>query len=84
MTRVEIDEELLIGIAEMTGGRFYRATTENSLIQVYNEIDKLEKTEMEVSIIKRYSDEYRSWLLFGLAVFFLELLLRYTVLRIRP
>lgn len=84
LTKVEIDEKLLVNIAEMTGGRFYRATSKESLIQVYDEIDKLEKTEMEVTTIKRYSDEYRSWLLFGMAIFLLELLLRYTILRIRP
>jgi len=46
MARVEIDEELLREIARLTGGNYYRATTEESLQQIYGEIDRLEKTAM--------------------------------------
>ena len=62
----------------------FRATDENSLFMIYQEIDRLEKTEMEVTTIKRYSEEYYHWI--SLAVFFLllEFSLRYTVFRSIP
>ncbi len=84
LTRVEIDEDLLKDISKKTGGKYFRATNENSLFMIYQEIDRLEKTEMEITTIKRYSEEYLHWI--SLAVFFLllEFLLRYTVFRSIP
>ena len=84
MTRVEIDERLLTTIAEMTGGKYYRATTAQSLEQIYAEIDQLEKTEMDVSAFNRYSEEYYKFLLFGFILLFIEFLLRWTVMRTLP
>lgn len=65
MTKVEIDEDLLLDIAQMTGGRYFRATSERALEEIYNEIDALEKTEIEVTALKRYSEEYRRYLWMG-------------------
>lgn len=84
MANVEIDERLLNDIAKLTGGQYYRATDEASLEEIYNEIDKLEKTEMEVTIFKRYSEEFRPFLIFGLVVLLLELLLRLSVFKTLP
>jgi Ca-activated chloride channel family protein len=84
MIRVEIDEALLSEIAQMTGGDYYRATDEESLINIYNTIDQLEKTEIEVTVIKRYSEEFYWFVLIGLILLALEVFLRYTVLRTIP
>lgn len=67
MTKVEIDEALLRKIAQMTGGRYFRATSERALEEIYNAIDALEKTEIEVTALKRYSEEYRRFLWAGFA-----------------
>ena len=84
MTRVEIDEDLLRQIASMTGGQYYRATSAESLVRIYDEIDKLEKTEMEVSVFNRYSEEYYKWLMAGMIGLGLYLVLTLTVLRRIP
>ncbi len=79
--RMEFDTELLEKIASVTGGKFYRAWSEEELKGIYAEIDQLEKTKMDISIVRR-TTEYFHWLV-GAAVFLLllELLLRWTVLR---
>ena len=84
MVRVEIDEQLLSKIATMTGGAYYRATDEQSLINIYATIDQLEKTELDVTVIKRYSEEFYRFLILGLLFLVLEIFLRYTVLRTIP
>ena len=84
LANVQIDENLLIKIAEMTGGLYFRATSEESLARIYQEIDKLEKTEVEVTSLKRYSDEFHRFALFGMLFLVFEILLRYTVFRTIP
>ena len=82
--RVMINEELLNQIAQITGGQYFRATSEESLGMVYNEIDQLEKTEREVSTFKRYSDEFPWFLRIGLVLFVLHVVLGLTFLRTFP
>lgn len=84
MAPVKIDEELLKRIATETGGRYFRATNAQSLEQIYAEIDRQEKTKIEVTTIKRYSEEFYRFAFFGIIFLLLELLLRYTVLRTIP
>jgi len=84
MTKVEIDESLLTEIANMTGGKYFRATSKTGLEQIYNEIDKLEKTEMEIKVFLRYTEEFRKFLLLGLILFIIEIVLRFTILRTLP
>jgi Ca-activated chloride channel family protein len=84
MANVEIDEALLNQIAEMTGGNYYRATDESSLMAIYDEIDKLEKTEMEITTFKRYSEEFRRFLIIGLLLFLVETLLRLSIFKTLP
>jgi len=84
MARVEIDEALLREIAQMTGGRYYRATTEQSLEAIYAEIDQLEKTEIDVTVFKRYSEEFGRFMIWGMGFLLLELVLRFTVLKTLP
>lgn len=84
LSRVEIDEDLLREIAEMTGGKYFRAESAEALEQVYVDIDLLEKTEIEVTSIKRYSEEFHYFAAFGLFLIVLEFLLRYTIFRTIP
>ena len=84
VSRVEIDEELLTEISKLTGGQYFRATNEVGLEQIYSEIDRLEKTEIEVSVFKRYSEEFRRFLIFGLICLVLEWMLSQTILRTHP
>lgn len=60
---VEIDEELLTAIAQMTGGKYFRATDEKSLSTIYEEISNLEKTEIKVKDFVNYSELYHYFLL---------------------
>lgn len=84
LARVEIDEALMRQIADLTGGRYFRATTARSLEAIYDEIDRLEKTEIEVTTVKRYSEEFFRFVWVAVFLMALELLLRYAVLRTLP
>ena len=84
LATVQIDEDLLIKIAEMTGGRYFRATSAESLEKIYAEIDKLEKTEIEITSIKRYNEKFHRFAFVGLLFLVIEVLLRYTFLRTIP
>jgi Ca-activated chloride channel family protein len=81
---IEIDEELLKKIAEVTGAKYYRATDTRSLENIYAEIDKLEKTPMEEIGYNRYEELFGLFLIPGLALLLLEILLSNTVLRRLP
>jgi Ca-activated chloride channel homolog len=81
---VNIDEDLLITIADMTGGNYYRAQNEKELKAIYEEIDRLEKTEIESSRSVRVSEKFHSFAALALILVLLELTLRYTVLRSYP
>lgn len=78
---VQIDEDLLTQIAEETGGQYFRATDNESLQQVYDEIDQLEKSRVMVSSLARPIDLF-FWLVVAAGgLLFLELLFRQTVVR---
>ena len=82
--KVEIDETILTQIAQITGGQYFRATNNKALKEIYQEIDQMEKTKMNV---QEYSKKYEEYALFAsvaLAFFLLELLLRYTLLKNIP
>ena len=83
-TRVEIDEDLLIEIADMTNGKYFRAVDEESLKQIYAEIDRLEKTKLEITTIKRHSEEYFRFAFLAMIFIGLEVFLRYTIFRTIP
>lgn len=78
---VEIDEDLLKEIAEVTGGKYFRATNNKKLKEIYNEIDKLEKTEVEEFKYTNYEEKYRPLILFAGILLLIELLLKFTVFR---
>lgn len=79
-----VDEKLLTDIADITGGKYFRATNEVLLDKIYDEIDTLEKTEFEVSTFTRYSEQFRKFLLAGLFFLLLEFILKNTLLRTLP
>ncbi len=84
MVPVDIDDKALTQVAEMTGGKYFRATDNRKLKAIYKEIDQLEKTKIEVTAYKRYSELYNNWLLAGLLAVLLEVGLASTVLRKNP
>lgn len=79
--QVEIDEKLLQEIAEVTGGQYFRATDNQSLKEIYKEIDKLEKTDVEEFKYYNYEEKFRPLVLLAGLLLMLELLLRFTVFR---
>ncbi|APY10856.1 aerotolerance regulator BatA [Seonamhaeicola sp. S2-3] len=79
--QVEIDEALLQSIAEATGGKYFRATDNKKLEEIYNEINKLEKTEIEEFKFYNYEEKYRPLVLFAGVLLLLELLLRFSIFR---
>ncbi|MET2986649.1 vWA domain-containing protein [Aureibaculum conchae] len=81
MQPVEIDEELLKFIANETEGKYFRATNNEKLASIYDEINKLEKTEIEEFKYYNYQERYRSLVLLGGFLILFEMLLRYTVFR---
>ncbi len=78
---VEIDEELLKYIAKETDGQYFRATDNEKLGQIYDEINKLEKTKIEEIKYYNFNENYRPFVLLAGLLVFLEMLLRYTVFR---
>ena len=79
--QVEIDEGILKDISAKTGGKYYRATDNNKLTQIYREIDKLEKSKIEVRQFSRREERYLTPALVAFFLVALELLLRNTVLK---
>ena len=81
MQQVEIDETLLKEIAKTTGGRYFRATSNTKLAEIYTEINALEKTDIEEFKYTNFTELYRPWVLWALGLFLFELFLRYTLFR---
>ena len=81
MQPVEIDEALLKSIAEQTEGQYFRATDNEKLASIYDEINKLEKTEIEEFKYYNFQENYRSLVLLAGLLISLEMLLRLTVFR---
>ena len=82
--QVDIDEDTLTQIARRTGGKYYRADKTETLRSVYEEIDQLEKTEVEVKKYQRYRELFPLVALPGLVVLLLEVILNHTVWRKLP
>ena len=82
--KVNIDEKLLTQIANETGGHYYRAKDNESLSGIYSEINRLEKSKIEVTTTRRYAEQFFPFALAAAIALFLELLLKWTVLRKFP
>lgn len=81
---VEIDEEMLRQVAEITGGEYFRATGNKKLVEIYDEIDNLERTKIEVTEFHRYTELFYEYLVAALALLIGELLLGWFVFRKIP
>lgn len=81
MARVEIDEKLMTQVSELTGGKYFRATDEAALQKIYDEIDKLEKTEVEVTRFTRYTEIFHYFAGAGMALVLLHFFMRHFILK---
>lgn len=81
---VKIDEPLLKQISAASDARYFRATDNSKLKEIYAEIDRMEKTKVEVTEFRRYTEEFFPYVLWASACFILEILLRLTLLRTLP
>lgn len=79
-----LDEQLLRRIAQETGGEYFRARDKLSLETIYQQIDKMEKSKIEVQSLRHYQEEFTPLLLIALSLMCIEIFLRYTVLRKFP
>jgi Ca-activated chloride channel family protein len=82
--QVNIDEETLTEIAVRTGGQYYRADRTETLVSIYEEIDRLEKTDVEVQHYERYRELFPWVVLAGLVLLLMEIILSHTVWRRLP
>ena len=84
MAKVEIDEKTLRSIAEMTGGEYFRATDKAKLKAIYDQINQMEKSKVEVTEHVTYHEQYLLWALAGLLLLFAEFLFANLVLKRIP
>jgi Ca-activated chloride channel family protein len=82
--KVDIDEDVLKKVADMTGGKYFRATDKKKLEDIYGEIDKMEKTILDTRNYSRREEEYFLFLLSGVVLLVVDTLIRFTVLKIIP
>lgn len=82
--KVTINEPLLRDIADQTGGLYFRARDNSSLKNIYTEIDKLEKSKVEVTALRRYTERFYPFALAAIALLLLELLMRFTIFKKFP
>ncbi len=81
---VQIDEEIMQQISEATDGKYFRATDNRKLKAIYEEIDKMEKTKVEVTEFRRYAEDFFPYALAAALLLILEFILRFTILRSLP
>lgn len=79
-----LDEQLLRRIAEQTGGQYFRATNKEGLKRIYDQIDQLTKSKIRITSLKREEEKFLPFVLVALGLLFLEVLLRYTLLKKFP
>ena len=81
---VEIDEDLLKEISSRTDGKYFRATSNAKLQEIYQEINAMEKTKTQIDSFNIYKEEYMPFALIGLGLLLLMILLRLFILKILP
>jgi Ca-activated chloride channel family protein len=82
--KVAIDEKLLTNIAYQTGGKYFRATDNKSLQNIYSEIDHMEKSKVEITTFHRYTEKFYPLIFAAMALLLFEILLRLTVFKKFP
>jgi Ca-activated chloride channel family protein len=81
---VNIDEDMLQQVAELTDGRYFRATSNNKLREIYHEIDKLEKSKIDVTEFKKKNEEFFPFALLAFILITAEIFMRNTIFRSAP
>jgi Ca-activated chloride channel family protein len=81
---VKIDEPLLKNIAQQTGGEFYRATNRKALESIYDKIDNLEKTKIEVAYFTKKNELYFAYTMWATIILVASLILKYSIFRKLP
>jgi Ca-activated chloride channel homolog len=81
---VKIDEDILQQISEASDAKYFRATNNSKLKEIYEEIDQMEKTKVEITEFKRHTEEYFPYALSALIILLFEMILRYSILRKLP
>ena len=81
---MEIDEQLLKDIAQSTGGKYFRATDNTKLAEIYNEINQMETGRTTITNAVVYEELFMDYLLMALACLMLELVLNWLVMRKMP
>jgi Ca-activated chloride channel family protein len=81
---VKIDEPLLRSVAQMTDGKYFRATSNQKLQEIYEAIDQLEKSKIDVTVFSKKAEEFHNWALAALLIFLLMIVLKYTWLKNLP
>lgn len=84
MQKVNIDEKLLRAIASETGGLYFRARDTESLKGIYSEIDKLERSKIEITDLKRYTERFHPFAIAAAILLLIEMMLRFTVFKKFP
>ncbi|MBR6561244.1 MAG: aerotolerance regulator BatA, partial [Alistipes sp.] len=84
MMDVEIDEETLTEIATRTGGKYFRATDKDKLKAIYDEINTLEKSKVEITDLTIYHEKFLPLLLLAMALLLLEFLFNHVILKRIP
>lgn len=79
-----LDEETLVHVADITGGRYFRAEDSSGLKEIYDEINTLEKSKVEVQVFNQYTELAAIFLIPAVLIFLVEILLRKTIFRTNP
>jgi Ca-activated chloride channel family protein len=82
--KVAIDEKLLTNIAYETGGKYFRAKDNEGLKNIYNEIDRMERSKVEITTYQRVTEKFYPFVFAALALILLEVILRFTVFKKFP
>ncbi len=82
--KVAIDEKLLKNIAGETGGKYFRATDNTSLGNIYKEIDQLEKSKVEITTFHRFTEKFYPLIFIAMGLLLIEIILRYTLFKKFP
>jgi Ca-activated chloride channel family protein len=82
--KVAIDEKLLKNIADETGGKYFRATDNKSLQNIYTEIEQLEKSKVEITTFHRFTEKFYPFIFAAMALLLLEIILRFTLFKKFP
>ncbi len=82
--KVAIDEKLLQNIASETGGKYFRATDNRSLNNIYKEIDGLEKSKVEITTFHRFTEKFYPLIFIAMGLLLIEIILRYTLFKKFP